>query len=353
MIHDASCCLLLLTYRIRKAGFSIRYTFEEFVNRYRVVMTDLRIPDSELREMSEELAKSLFRDVEWTIGNRMIFLKDHHGDILETARDALLTNAVIVLQRSMKRFLCRRKHHKQTCAAVIIQKSWKCYREQRIYHKILKGVTRLQATWKTRQLSLKFKRFLEDKRRTQQERLQLLENEKQQKEKEEKEQKEQQKEKENEAKLKKAQEAAATQIRETFSFITKEDKPFAQEVGEAIARQANSASPVRGERVRPRNASSVYQAGASLVDGAHRSNVLSGLRQATPSRSSELALTLTALVLGLACQGSSNENQASSSRDDEPMPRQPTFVSPLRTKPKGPQGSLRWRSSRSDEYDQS
>lgn len=68
MIHD-------LTYRIRKAGFSIRYTFEEFVNRYRVVMTDLRIPDSELREMSEELAKSLFRDVEWTIGNRMIFLK--------------------------------------------------------------------------------------------------------------------------------------------------------------------------------------------------------------------------------------------------------------------------------------
>lgn len=54
---------------------------------------------------------------------------------------------------------------------------------------------------------------------------------------------------------------------------------------------------------------------------AHRPNVLSGLRQATPSRSSELALTLTALVLGLACQGSSNENQASSSRDDESKPR--------------------------------
>lgn len=54
---------------------------------------------------------------------------------------------------------------------------------------------------------------------------------------------------------------------------------------------------------------------------AHLPNVLSGFRQATPSRSSELALTLTALVLGLACQGSSNENQASSSRDDEPKPR--------------------------------
>lgn len=72
MPHAVFC---FLTYRIRKAGFSIRYTFEEFVNRYRVVMADLRIQDSELREMSEELAKSLFRDVEWTIGNKMIFLK--------------------------------------------------------------------------------------------------------------------------------------------------------------------------------------------------------------------------------------------------------------------------------------
>ena len=54
---------------------------------------------------------------------------------------------------------------------------------------------------------------------------------------------------------------------------------------------------------------------------APRPNVLSGFRQVTPSCSSELALTLTALVLGLACQGSSNENQASSSCDDEPKPR--------------------------------
>ena len=66
----------------------------------------------------------------------LMFYQDHHGDILERARDALLTNAVIVLQRSMKRFLYRRKHHNQTCAAVIIQKSWKCYHEQRIYHKV-------------------------------------------------------------------------------------------------------------------------------------------------------------------------------------------------------------------------
>lgn len=65
----------LAIYRIRKAGFAIRYTFEEFVNRYHVIMKDLKLPHDGPREMSEALAKRLFGDVEWTIGHRMIFLK--------------------------------------------------------------------------------------------------------------------------------------------------------------------------------------------------------------------------------------------------------------------------------------
>lgn len=66
---------MFLTYRIRRAGFAIRYTFEEFINRYYVIMKDLKIPRTDPREMSETLAKRLLPDVEWTIGNRMIFLK--------------------------------------------------------------------------------------------------------------------------------------------------------------------------------------------------------------------------------------------------------------------------------------
>lgn len=49
-------------------------------------------------------------------------------------------------------------------------------------------------------------------------------------------------------------------------------------------------------------------------------NVASGFGQVTQSRSSELALTLTALILGLACQGSANEDRNASS-SDEPMTR--------------------------------
>lgn len=55
---------------------------------------------------------------------------------------------------------------------------------------------------------------------------------------------------------------------------------------------------------------------------SYNPSVLNGFGRVTQSRSSELALTLTALVLGLAFQqGSTNEEQETSSRDDpEPEP---------------------------------
>ena len=66
---------LSCNYRIRKAGFAIRYTFDEFVNRYHVIMNDLKLPRDIPREMTEALAKAFLNDVEWTVGHRMIFLK--------------------------------------------------------------------------------------------------------------------------------------------------------------------------------------------------------------------------------------------------------------------------------------
>ncbi|KAM7449922.1 hypothetical protein ABFA07_002294 [Porites harrisoni] len=347
MIFDRHLCWqqlkysgMLETVKIRKAGFAIRYTFEEFINRYYVIMKDLKIPRTDPREMSETLAKRLLPDVEWTIGNRMIFLKDHHGDILEQARDALLTNAVIVLQRSIKRFLHGRKHRKQSRAAVMIQRTWRRHRDEKTYQKVVKGITRLQASVKARALNAKLRRMREDKQRAEQERQQRLKRERQQKEHEEK--------------LKKAQEEAAAQIQEMFSFIAKEEESYTKK--EEKIEKSNSANAARKPHETQQKSSSL---GASLVDGvrifeelnrpavsSYNPSWYNRLGHVTQSGSSDLAITLTALILGLACQGSTNDDQEVSSRD-EPEKREPEFVSPLRTKPKGPQGSFKWRSGQS------
>lgn len=355
MIFDRYLCWqqlkysgMLETVKIRKAGFAIRYTFQEFVNRYRIIMKDLKIPRMSHKEMSEALAKQLLLDVEWTIGHRMIFLKDHHGNLLERTRDSLLTNAVVVLQRATKRFLRHKKRQKQTCAAVLIQKIWKGYRDKKAYLQILKGITRLQAVLKSRLLSHKFKCLREEKRRAEQEKERRLEREKQ--------------EREHEAKMKKAQEDAAAQIQRMFSFITEEE-----ETGTEAAEHKNALfGRTDAQEQRRDYSSSLLSLGASAVDGTssqrvdqvNRSGIMSysprvfnGFGRVTQSRASDLAITLTALILGLACQqGSTSEDEETVPRDDhdsEAISRAPEFVSPLRSPPKGPQGSMRWRTEQS------
>lgn len=204
----------------------------------------------------------------------------------------------------------------------------------------MKGITRLQASVKARALNAKFRRMREDKQRAEQERQQRLKRERQQKEHEEK--------------LKKAQEEAAAQIQEMFSFIAKEEESYTKK--EEKIEKSKSANAARKPHETQQKSSSL---GASLVDGvrifeelnrpavsSYNPSWYNRLGHVTQSGSSDLAITLTALILGLACQGSTNDDQEVSSRD-EPEKREPEFVSPLRTKPKGPQGSFKWRSGQS------
>lgn len=148
---------------------------------------------------------------------------------------------------------------------------------------------------------------------------------------------------------KQAQEEAAARIQEMFSFITEEEQTYTEK--EEKTKPVPARKPYQTQLVTP-----LTSLGASLVDGVRRKEqsnrpalcsysprALSGFDQVRQSRSSDLALTLTALILGLVCQGSANEDQATASRD-EPKTSEPEFVSPLRTKPKGPQGSFKWRS---------
>ena len=56
-------------------------------------MKDLKIPRSDPREMSEELAKRLLRDVEWTMGNRMIFLMVNTPELNMSVSSLRLSNS--------------------------------------------------------------------------------------------------------------------------------------------------------------------------------------------------------------------------------------------------------------------
>uniref|UniRef100_A0A8C8INK3 Myosin VIIAb n=1 Tax=Oncorhynchus tshawytscha TaxID=74940 RepID=A0A8C8INK3_ONCTS len=80
MLFDRELCVRQLRYsgmmetiRIRRAGYPIRYTFGEFVDRYRVLMPGVKPAN---RQVSRIVEAVLGRDDDWQIGKTKIFLKN-------------------------------------------------------------------------------------------------------------------------------------------------------------------------------------------------------------------------------------------------------------------------------------
>ncbi|KAL7983051.1 hypothetical protein Chor_010393 [Crotalus horridus] len=126
---------MMETIRIRRAGYPIRYTFVEFVDRYR------RIAEAVLG-----------RDDDWQIGKTKIFLKDHHDMLLEIERDKAITNKVILIQKVVRGFKDRSHFLKVRNAALMIQRNWRGYNCRRNYEAMRIGFLRLQALYRSRKL---------------------------------------------------------------------------------------------------------------------------------------------------------------------------------------------------------
>ncbi|KAF0022919.1 hypothetical protein F2P81_024900 [Scophthalmus maximus] len=112
MLFDRELCIRQLRYsgmmetiRIRRAGYPIRYTFAEFVDRYRVLMPGVKPAhiQEDVRGTSQQIVLArLGKHDDWQIGKTKIFLKDHHDMQLEVERDKAITDRVILIQKAVR-----------------------------------------------------------------------------------------------------------------------------------------------------------------------------------------------------------------------------------------------------------
>uniref|UniRef100_A0A671U7S7 Myosin VIIAa n=1 Tax=Sparus aurata TaxID=8175 RepID=A0A671U7S7_SPAAU len=158
MLFDRELCVRQLRYsgmmetiRIRRAGYPIRYTFVEFVDRYRVLMPGVKPED--LRGTCQRIAEAVLgRDDDWQMGKTKIFLKDHHDMLLEIERDKAITDKVILIQKVVRGFKDRSNFLKMRKSAVFIQKTWRGYQCRKNYGAMRAGFSRLQALVRSRKL---------------------------------------------------------------------------------------------------------------------------------------------------------------------------------------------------------
>ncbi|KAK5859693.1 hypothetical protein PBY51_021226 [Eleginops maclovinus] len=152
---------MLDTIRIRKLGFPIRHTFEDFLNRYRVLLrTTACDPKTETAAACcEAICKTEIEgEDEWKIGRNKIFLRDAHDAILERLREEKLSKIVLVIQRVMLGYKDRKSFLKKRRAAVVLQKNWRAYREEKLQRKLQRGFDRLKSKIRSRKLQLQFRR---------------------------------------------------------------------------------------------------------------------------------------------------------------------------------------------------
>ncbi|XP_031734563.1 myosin VIIAa isoform X1 [Anarrhichthys ocellatus] len=162
MLFDRELCVRQLRYsgmmetiRIRRAGYPIRYTFVEFVDRYRVLMPGVKpaYKQEDLRGTCQRIAEAVLgRDDDWKMGKTKIFLKDHHDMLLEIERDKAITDKVILIQKVVRGFKDRSNFLKMRKSAVWIQKTWRGYQCRKNYGAMRAGFSRLQALVRSRKL---------------------------------------------------------------------------------------------------------------------------------------------------------------------------------------------------------
>ncbi|XP_032209871.1 unconventional myosin-VIIb isoform X2 [Mustela erminea] len=166
LLFDRDLCIRQLRYsgmmetvHIRKSGFPLRYTFQEFSQRFGVVLPSavrLQLRDK-ARQMTLHIAEMwLGTDKEWKVGKTKIFLKDNQDTLLEVQRSQALDKAAVNIQRVVRGYKWRKEFLRQRQAAVTLQAGWRAHYNRRNFKQILLGFERLQAIARSQLLAKQY-----------------------------------------------------------------------------------------------------------------------------------------------------------------------------------------------------
>ncbi|XP_039606325.1 unconventional myosin-Vb isoform X1 [Polypterus senegalus] len=170
-VQQLRACGVLETIRISAAGYPSRWTYPDFFNRYRVLMSKKSIVLSDKKAACRNLLENLIKDPDkFQFGKSKIFFRAGQVAYLEKLRADKFRSACIMIQKTVKGwlqkvkyrrirkaaitlqrygrgFLARRQAEKlrQTRAAVVFQKQFRMLRIRRAFLKVRKSVITIQA----------------------------------------------------------------------------------------------------------------------------------------------------------------------------------------------------------------
>ncbi|KAK2842615.1 hypothetical protein Q5P01_012815 [Channa striata] len=141
---------MLETVRIRQSGYSIKYTFKEFVHHFHVLLPRGTSPTkSGIREFFRQIH---LPPAGYQVGNTMVFLREAERQRLQTLLHQEVLRRIVTLQRRFRAVLERKHFVSMRRAACVIQRWWQsCLLKQSAIDSTVEegAAVLLQAAWRS------------------------------------------------------------------------------------------------------------------------------------------------------------------------------------------------------------
>nr|XP_045016658.1 unconventional myosin-IXa isoform X4 [Jaculus jaculus] len=116
---------MLETVRIRQSGYSSKYSFQDFVSHFHVLLPRNIIPSK--FNIQDFFRKINLNPDNYQVGKTMVFLKEQERQHLQDLLHQEVLRRIILLQRWFRVLLCRHHFLNLRQASVIIQRFWRHY----------------------------------------------------------------------------------------------------------------------------------------------------------------------------------------------------------------------------------
>ncbi|XP_023372904.1 unconventional myosin-IXb isoform X3 [Otolemur garnettii] len=136
---------MLETVRIRRSGYSAKYTFQDFIEQFQVLLPKNAQP---CREVISALLEKMDVDKRsYQIGKTKVFLKETERQALQETLHREVVRKILLLQSWFRMVLERRHFLQMKRAAVTIQACWRSYQVRQALERMQAAVY-LQAAWR-------------------------------------------------------------------------------------------------------------------------------------------------------------------------------------------------------------
>uniref|UniRef100_A0A671YXD5 Uncharacterized protein n=1 Tax=Sparus aurata TaxID=8175 RepID=A0A671YXD5_SPAAU len=133
---------ILQMVHIQKSGYSAKYTFQKFVEKFRVLLPKGATGTPEhITVLFERMG---LNKTTYQIGNTQVFLKERERQLLQDTLNKEVMRHIIILQRWFRACLIRLHYLQRKDATMIIQRSWREF-----YENQNRAATVIQTAWRS------------------------------------------------------------------------------------------------------------------------------------------------------------------------------------------------------------